>query len=135
MKGSLPLIILGALAAVLGVLHAIDVMIYLGVVASALTGANSFFGVGLLGALLSGIVAWIWFWAAGGLWQHEEQAWQFVVVIAIISLIFDGIAILGGTPLEVRVPSLVLAAVALILALLPGTREAITPRAAAPRAP
>jgi hypothetical protein len=131
MTRSFGLVVLGALAAVLGVLHAIDVLLYLGILASALTGGNSFYGFSILGAILTGIVAWIWFWAAGGLWQREAQAWRFVIFVAIFSLVFDVVAIIGGTPLAVRMPSIVLAALALILALLPSTREAVTPHAAA----
>jgi hypothetical protein len=131
MNRSFGLVVLGALAAVLGVLHAIDVLIYLGILASALSGGGSFFGISILGAILTGIVAWIWFWAAGGLWQRDAQAWRFVVLVAIVSLVFDALAIVGGTPLTVRMPSIVLAGLALILALLPSTREAVTPHAAA----
>jgi hypothetical protein len=131
MNRSFGLIVLGALAAVLGVLHAIDVLLYLGILASALTGGNAFFGFSMLGAILTAIVAWIWFWAAGGLWQRDAQAWMFVIFVAIFSLVFDAVAIIGGTPLEVRTPSIILAALALILALLPSTREAVTPHATA----
>ena len=129
MTRSAGLIILGALAAVLGVLSCIDVFIYLGVVASSLMGSSSFFGIGLLGAILSGILAWIWFWAAGGLWLGDQQAWVFVVAVAALTLIFDLLAVIGGTPLQVRMPSVILAGIALILALLPTTRQAVTPQA------
>jgi hypothetical protein len=127
MTRSVSLVLLGALAALLGVLHAIDVLLYLGVIASAATGATAFFGVGILGAILAGIVAWIWFWAAGGLWRGDPQAWQFVILVAVFTLVFDALALIAGTPLSVRMPSILLAALALILALLPSTREAVMP--------
>ena len=47
---------------------------------------------------------------------------MFVVVIAIIYLIFDVMAMIGGTPIEAMWLSLVVNGLALILALLPNTR-------------
>jgi hypothetical protein len=125
------LIILGALAATLGAFHVIDVLLYLGLLASGIAGAYSFFGFSILGAVFSGLLAWIWFWAAGGLWQRDPQAWTFVVCVTILSLIFDGIALIAGAPFEARMPVIVLAAVALVLSLLPSTREALVPHAPA----
>jgi len=119
--------VLGAFAAVLGVLHAFDVLLYLGIVPAALPGGVVFFGVNWLGAILTGIVAWIWFWAAGGLWRAEQQAWEFVVLVCILTLVFDVIALIAGEPWVFRAPSTILAAVALVIALLPGTRHAIAP--------
>jgi hypothetical protein len=126
---SIGLGVLGALAGVLGVLHAFDVLLYLGIVPAALPGETVFFGVNWLGAILTGIVAWIWFWAAGGLWRADPQAWGFVVIVSILTLVFDLIAILSGAPWVYRAPSTILAAVALVIALLPGTRHAVVPTA------
>jgi hypothetical protein len=119
--------VLGALAAVLGVLHAFDVLLYLGIVPAALPGEAAFFGVNWLGAILTAIVAWIWFWAAGGLWRADPQAWEFVVIVSILTLVFDAIALAAGAPWVYRAPSTILAAVALVIGLLPGTREAVVP--------
>jgi hypothetical protein len=124
---SLGLGVLGAIAAVLGVLHAFDVLLYLGIVPTAVPGEAAFFGANLLGAILTGIVAWIWFWAAGGLWRGEPQAWEFVVIVCILTLIFDVIAIAAGAPFVYRAPSTILAVIALVIALLPGTRQAVVP--------
>ena len=124
---SIGLGVLGAFAAVLGVLHAFDVLLYLGIVPAALPGEGVFFGVNWLGAILTGIVAWIWFWAAGGLWRADPQAWEFVVIVSIVTLVFDAISLFAGAPWVYRAPSTILAAVALVIALLPGTRQAIVP--------
>jgi hypothetical protein len=113
------------------VLHAFDVLIYLGIVPAALPGEGAFFGVNWLGAILTGLVAWIWFWAAGGLWKANPQAWEFVVVVCLFTLIFDGIALIAGAPLVFRAPSMLLAACALALAFLPATRRAVVPTAGA----
>jgi hypothetical protein len=129
MSRTLALGILGALAAVLGVLHAFDVLLYLGIVTPALPGETAFFGVHWLAAILAAVVSWIWFWAAGGLWRGDPEAWTFVVIVAVFTLLFGFIAMVAGAPLMYRAPSMILAAFALILALLPNTREAVTPTA------
>ena len=125
------LIVLGALAAMLGALHTVDALMYLGLLASGFASANSFFGFGFLGAMFSAVLAWIWFWAAGGLWQRDPHAWMFVVCVTALTVIFDAIALLGGAPFEARMPSIVLAAIAFVLSVLPSTREAMTPHAPA----
>jgi hypothetical protein len=129
MSRTLGLGILGALAAVLGVLHAFDVLLYLGFVPPAAPAETAFFGVHWLAAILAGIVALIWFWAAGGLWRGDPDAWTFVVIVSIMTLVFDLIAIIAGAPWVYRAPSTILAAFALALALLPNTRHAVTPTA------
>ena len=53
---------------------------------------------------------------------------MFVAVIAIIYLIFDGIALIGGTPIQAMWPSILISGLALILALPPGTRSAFGQR-------
>jgi hypothetical protein len=125
MQRTIGLTLLGALAAVLGVLHAIEVFLYTGVLVSAWASGYSFFGLGILGAILTGVVAWIWFWAAGGLWRNDPSAWLFVVVVAVMTLVFDLLSYVDGTPFAAMAPSVILSAIALVLALLPSTREAL----------
>lgn len=124
---SFGLSVLGALAAVLGVLHAFDVLVYLGLVLAGLPGESAFFGFNWVGALVAGVVAWIWFWAAVGLWRADPQAWEFVVAVSLLTLVFGGVALMAGAPWAARAPSMTLAVIALCLALLPGTRHAMVP--------
>jgi hypothetical protein len=81
--------------------------------------------------MFSVMLAWIWFWAAGGLWQRDPQAWTFVVCVTAISLVFDAIALLAGAPFEARMPTIVFQGVALVVCLLPSTRESLSPHAPA----
>ena len=124
---SVGLEVLGAFAAVLGVLHGFDVLVYLGIVPTGVPDGVIFFGVNWFGAILAGIVAWVWFWAAGGVWRADPHAWGFVVVVCVVTLVFDVIALVAGEPWVYRAPSTILAAVALVIALLPGTRQAVVP--------
>ncbi len=112
--------ILAILAAIAGILAIVDVLRYLGFLFSPL----NFLGTPILGAILSGIVALIWFWAAQKLWTLDPQGWLFTVSIAAIYLIFDVIGIIGGIPFQALLGSIIVSGLALILCILPGTKAA-----------
>ena len=73
---------------------------------------------------MAGLVAVIWFWAAKMLWTLNPQGWLFVVVMAVINLIFVAAAIIGNSSFQAMLPAIVVNALALILGLLPGTKAA-----------
>jgi hypothetical protein len=116
--------VLAILAAIAGILAVVDVLRYLGILPIAALGPIDFFGVSILGAILAAVVAVIWFWAAVKLWNLDPQGWLFVVVIAVIYLIFDVVAILGRSSFQAMLPSIIVSGLALILGILPSTREA-----------
>ena len=116
--------LLALLAGLAGVLAVIDVLRYLGLIPWFDIGPVDFFGVSIIGAILAGIVAIIWFWVARGLWNLDPQAWLFVVVIAIVYLIFDVVAIIGNSSWQSMLPSIIVSGLALILALIPSTQKA-----------
>lgn len=105
-------------AVIAGIIAVIDAMRYISLMFSPL----NFFGSPFLGAILAGIVAIIWFSVAAQLWNLDPRGWMFVVVIAIVYLIFDVMAIIGGTPIEAMWLSITVSVIALIMALLPKTR-------------
>ena len=116
--------ILTALAVVAGVLEVIDVFRHLGILPVAEVLGLQFYGMSWLGAILSAIVAVIWFTVARQLWNLDPQGWLFVVVIAIINLALLLAAVLGTTTFQAVSLSVVVNAAALILALLPSTKAA-----------
>ncbi len=119
--------LLAIIAGLAGIVAVLDTLRYLGILPFNIPffGTEvSFFGVSIFGAIMAGIVAVIWFWAAAKLWALDPQGWSFVVVIAIVYIIFDVLAIFGGTPIDSMWLSLGLTVLALILGLLPGTRAA-----------
>ena len=116
--------LLAILAVIAGIVAILDVLRYLGLLPIASLGPLNFHGISILGAILAGIVALIWFGVARGLWNLDPQSWMFVVVIAIVYLIFDFVAWLGGTSIQAMLPSIVVSGLALILALLPSTQKA-----------
>ena len=119
MKRTAAIYILTILAFVAGFAAIIDVFRYLGWALSEL----SFLGSPILGGILSALVAAIWFWAGFRIWNLDPQGWLFLVSIAAIYLIFDVISWIAGTPIELLLPSILLSGLALILGILPSTRE------------
>ena len=116
--------ILTILAVVAGLVAILDVFRYVGLIPIVALGELKFFGISFLGAIMSAIVAGIWFWAAKMLWTLDPRGWGFTISICLIYLIFDALALLGGTSWQAMLPSLVITVLAFILCLLPGTKTA-----------
>ena len=127
MKRPFAVTLLAIIAVIAGIVAVLDVLRYLGFMPFNIPFMGTevaFFGQSIFGALMAGIVAAIWFWAAAKLWNMDPQGWSFIVVIAIIYLIFDVLALIGGTSIENMGLSIGLSVLALILGFLPGTRAA-----------
>lgn len=75
-------------------------------------------------AIMSGIVGLIYFAVAKWLYDLNPQGWLFVVIIAIIDLVFLFLAILGKTSFSSVSLQILVNAVLLLLAFLPGTQKA-----------
>ncbi len=120
--------LLAIVAGIAGIVAVMDVLRYLGILPVAALGELSFYGSNVFGAFMAGIVALIWFSVARQLWNLDPRGWMFVVVIAIFNLILAGVQIISGTPIQAIALSLGLSGLALILALLPGTRAAFGQR-------
>lgn len=119
MKRTGAMVILAVVAIVAGIAAVFDTIRYLEFLFSPL----SFLGTPILGAILSGLVALIWFWTASRIWNGDPQGWLFMVSIAAIYLIMDVIALIAGTPFELLLPSIFVSGLALILGLLPSTKR------------
>jgi hypothetical protein len=120
--------LLAILAGLAGIWAIVDVLRFLGIMPIATLGEIRFYGASFIGAVFAFIVALIWFWAASKLWNLDPQGWSFVVVIAIVYLIFDFVAILAGSSWQSVSVSVILSGIALILGLLPSTRAAFGQR-------
>ncbi len=119
--------LLAILAGIAGIVAVIDTLRYLGILPVNITtalGEYSFVYRSWFSALLSGIVAAIWFWAAARIWALDAQGWLFAVVIAVVNLIFLGMGLLAGTPITSMWLALAANGLALIFGLLPSTRAA-----------
>ena len=119
MKRTAAIDILAIIAFIAGIAALFDTVRYLELLFSPL----SFLGAPLVGAIFAGIAALIWFWAGYMVWKLNPQGWLFMVSIAVIYLVIDVISLIAGTPIELLSASIFLSALALILAMLPGTRS------------
>jgi hypothetical protein len=116
--------LLAIVAVIAGLIAVMDTLRYLGLLPIVALGELNFFGTNIFGAILAGLVALIWFSVARQLWNLDPRGWMFVVVIAIFNLILGIMQIIGGTPIQALGLSLGISAIALILAILPGTKAA-----------
>ena len=116
--------ILAILAVIAALLAIGDVLRYLGLLPVATFGELKFFGFSWIGAIMAGLLALIWLWVAKMLWTLDPRGWLFVVVIAVVNLIFIAVAILGDSSYQDMLLAIVVNGLALILGLLPGTKAA-----------
>ena len=119
MKRTGAMVILAVIAVVAGIVAVFDALRYLEWLFSPL----SFVGTPILGAILSGLVAVIWFGTAAQIWRGDPRGWLFVVSIATIFLVIDVVALIAGTPFELLSASIFISALALLLGLLPSTKR------------
>ncbi len=125
-RRTLPIIILAILAVVAGISAVVDTLRLMGWLPTTLTttlGELEFYNVNWFAAILTGVVALIWFATAGQLWRLDPRGWLFVAVIATINLIFLVLAWFSSSFQAVAV-SMAVNVVALILAMLPSTKAA-----------
>jgi hypothetical protein len=117
--------LLAIIAGIAGVVALLDVLRYLGILPIVTIGPLDLYGgVSIIGAMMAFLVALIWFWAAKGIWNLEEEAWLFVVVIAIVYLIFDFMALIAAGRAQNLSLSILVNFIALGLAILPATQRA-----------
>lgn len=114
------LAILCFIAGIVSVYHGLQ---FLGLIPSSL-GPVNFFNVNILGALVYGILAWIWFWVGYALWKVYRQGWWAVIIISILNLILVGLAIIGQSTFQSLLPALLISVIVLIYALTPGVKRA-----------
>lgn len=87
-------------------------------------GQFAFFTFNLGGAILWGILALIYIWVIKMLWSVNAQGWLFLVLLTILNLIMAGVSLIGNTPWQALVPTLLINGLILIYCLLPGTKTA-----------
>jgi len=125
--------VLFALAVIAGILAFIDAGRYmgwlsfsatvpfLGEIKFALPNAQWF------AALMSALLGVIWFVVASWLWKLNPSGLLFMKVIAVINLIFLGLALLGKTSFSDIIWALLVNVLILILSSLGGTKAAFAP--------
>jgi hypothetical protein len=86
-------------------------------------GPLQFYGFDLIAAILWGVTAAIWIWAALSLWNLNPQALTFVVILAAWNLILAVLEIFGASTFGAVLPAIVLNGVILIYGMSPGVRR------------
>lgn len=124
-RRTLPIIILAILAVVAGISAVVDTLRLMGWLPAFETavGDLEFYRINWFAAILTGVVALIWFATAGQLWRLDPRGWLFVAVIATINLVFLVLAWFSSSFQAVML-GLAVNVVALILAMLPSTQAA-----------
>ncbi|MDD1742719.1 MAG: hypothetical protein LUQ47_05230 [Methanotrichaceae archaeon] len=87
-------------------------------------GPVRFWTFDLWGAILWGILAFIYLWVFRMLWMVNPQGWMFVVLLSGLNLILAFLSVLGGSSWEAMSASIVVNGIILVYALLPGTKKA-----------
>ncbi|MGL4650164.1 MAG: hypothetical protein ACRC1H_12195 [Caldilineaceae bacterium] len=126
-RRTLPITLLAVISVIAGISAVFDTFRYLGWMPTSVTtvmGELSFYNFSWFGAILSGLVALIWFATAGQLWRLDPRGWMFVAVIATINLVFLLLAWLGQSSWSSVALGVIISGVALILAMLPSTKAA-----------
>jgi hypothetical protein len=87
-------------------------------------GEYRFFGFDLFGAIMWGLMFFIYLWVFRMLWNLDPQGWLFVVVLAALNLILAFISILGQTTFTDMLPSIIFNGIVLLYSLTPGVKSA-----------
>jgi len=126
------LAVLVALAAIVAAYHTLQ---FLHILPFSL-GPIHFFTFDLLGALLWGLNTFILIWVVYNLWNLNQQALLFVLVITVFDLIVIFLSILGQSTFQAMLPAILINTILLIYCLSPGVKAAFaeTARPAAPAA-
>jgi predicted flap endonuclease-1-like 5' DNA nuclease len=132
---TLAVTLLALLAIVAGILSFLDAARYMGWLPFKLGATGLQFvlpSAQWFAAIMAAIVGVIFFVVASWLWNLNPSGWLFVVVITVINLIFLFLAILGKTSFSDVLLQIAVNVIALILALLPSTKQAFTPAPPSP---
>jgi len=115
--------ILAILAGIAAVLAAINALQFLGIFPFFI-GSVPVRTVNFFYALMWLLLVWVYVWLVQMLWRVDPAAWMFLVIITIFELIFDVIALLGGSSWQNVSVSFIVNAIILLYVMLPGVRRA-----------
>jgi len=113
-----------AFLAILGAINALIVTLQYLHILPVYVGQVAFYTFSLIGAFFWVLIIFFFLWLFRMLWEVQPQGWMFAILIAGFTLLFDFIAILGGTSWEVLIAGIIVSALILIYCLLPGTKKA-----------
>jgi hypothetical protein len=115
--------ILAVLSGAIAVLSAFRVIQFLGII-PFFAGPFSFHAASLWYALMWGLLVWVYIWLTRSLWNVEQGAWLFLVVITVFNLILDFMLLITSGGWQDISASVLLNAIILIYCMLPGVKSA-----------
>ena len=121
--------ILAVLAGIAAVIAAYHTLQFLGIFQFR-AGPFSFRDFNLFGALMYGLLVWVYVWLVQMLWNVDPSAWLFLVIITIFNLILAFVGMIGAGDWADFGWSVFLNAIVLIYCMLPGVRRAFGTEAA-----
>jgi hypothetical protein len=113
-----------AFLAILGAMNALIVTLQYLHILPVYVGQVAFYTFSLIGAFFWVLIIFFFLWLFRMLWEMQPQGWMFAVIFSGFTLLFDLIAIIGGTSWEVLIAGIIISALILIYCLLPGTKKA-----------
>ena len=114
------LAVLALLATLAALLHTLQMLHIL----PFFLGPVQFFTFDLIGAILWGVMTALYAWLFRAMWTMDLRGWLFVIFLAVLNLIMDGLSIIGASALTAMLPSLIVNVLILIYALSPGVKDA-----------
>jgi hypothetical protein len=77
----------------------------------------------LFNAIMWGLMIWVYVWLIKALWNVDPQAWIFLVVVSMFSMIFDFVLLVGDTTWSDVAASFLVSGILLLYCMLPSTRR------------
>jgi len=74
-------------------------------------------------AVMWGLMVWVYVWLIRSLWNVDRDAWVFLMVVTMFSLIFDFVMLLGQSTWSDVAASFTVSALLLLYCMLPSTRR------------
>jgi hypothetical protein len=114
------LAILSLLGAAAAIIHTLQMLHIFPIV----IGQVKFFTFDLLGALLWGVMVLIYIWVFNMLWNLNPQGWIFVVIVAVLNIIFAIVSAFGGSSWEAMAVPILINGVIILYCFMPGVKDA-----------
>ncbi|MCE5299040.1 MAG: hypothetical protein MUE45_01225 [Methanoregulaceae archaeon] len=112
-----------AFLAILGAVNAFIVTLQYLHILPVYVGQVAFYTFSLIGAFFWVLITFFFLWLFRMLWEMQPQGWMFAIIFSGLTLLFDLIAIIGGTSWEALIAGIIVSALILIYCLLPGTKN------------
>ena len=113
-----------AILALLGAVNAAIYTLQMLHILPTFIGPVAFYQFSLIGAFFWGFLVLIWLAVFRMLMDVQPQAWNFMMILSVLNLVFGFLSVIGGSSLEAMAPILIVSGLVFIYCMLPGTKKA-----------